>query len=221
MEQSAVVDLVSSLGGLLVITAGMPLARYAGRRWVTWPLIGLTVAVAGLITWSAVLGGLWYALANAILAVGVILLWDHHRGARHGRPGTLMLTVAAWRVRRGTAGHRRPDGRRLRTIAQIRAEYGQNVLDDAARDPHLDRVLTVYEQHLPNLLRDPDGTLDLLCVTVFANGYLDSLSDPGRHRNSEPPYAGYTHHMLILAALCRLAERLPTIDAAPTAARPA
>ena len=204
-------NLVSSLGGLLTLLAGVPLIRYAGRRWVTWPLTTVTVGVVALVVWSAVHGGFWHALPNSLLTIGMILLWDHHLGARHGRPGTLMLKLTAWRVRRGKAGHRRPDGGRMRTMAQIRAEYGQNVLDDAARDPHLDRVLNIYEQQLPELIRDPDGALDLLGVTVFANLYLDSLSAPGQHPASEPPYAGYTHHMLIIAALCRLADRLPAI----------
>jgi hypothetical protein len=202
---------VSSLSGLATIAAGVPLTRYAGRRWVAWPLLALTAAVGGLLIWSALFGGFWIALPNALLGIGLVMLWDHHLGARHARPGPIMLRLTAWRIRRGKAGHRRPDGRRLLTIAELRAEYGQNVLDDATRDPHLDHVLAVYEEHLPELIRGPDNETDLLDITVFANRYLDRLSDPDRPTFPGPPYAGYTHHMLIIAALCRLADQVPTI----------
>lgn len=211
-DPAAPLNLVSSLGGLLAIGAGVLVVRFAERGWVIWPLLALTACVTAMVAWPTVAGSFWYAVPNGVLAIGVVVLWDHHLGARHGRPGRIALLLAAWQIRRGKAGQRRPDGRPMRTIADLRAEYGQNVLDDAARDPLLERVLSIYEEHLTELIRRPDGTIDLLLVTAFANHYLDSLSDPGRHRPTEPPYAGYTHHMLALAAMCRLASRLPTIS---------
>ncbi|MGN9912658.1 hypothetical protein ACTMTJ_34500 [Phytohabitans sp. LJ34] len=128
---------------------------------------------------------------------------DDRAGAKGSR--------ATWQVRRGKICQTRLNGQPVRTIADLRAEYGQNVLDDAARDHVLDQVLTVYEQQLVDLMRRPDRRLDLLAVTTFANLYVDSLSEPSRRPAGEPPYGGYSHPMLVIAAMCRLAERLPAI----------
>jgi hypothetical protein len=44
----------------------------------------------------------------------------------------------------------------MQTMGELRAEYGQGLLDDAARDPVLDRVLNIYVDELAARLRQPD-----------------------------------------------------------------
>lgn len=111
----------------------------------------------------------------------------------------------------------------MQTIGELRAEYGRNVLDDAARDPALDRVLNVYVDEIAALLRDakPPLPLNIMAVTSLANQYVDSLSEPNRQGRGTRPYRGYSSDMLAIAAMCRLAERLPTMAAPRSTSGPA
>ncbi|BCB77922.1 hypothetical protein GCM10022251_37630 [Phytohabitans flavus] len=210
-DATALLSLSGSIGGASTVGTGVLAIRFGARRWVVWPLLAVTILVAGLIVWSAINGGLWYAVPNSLLAVAMVALWDHHLATRQARPSRLALAFTAWRARRGVL--RGPGGRRVRTIDQLRAEYGQSILDDATRDPILDHLLSTYERRIEAVASESGERLDAVSVTAFANRYLEMLSDPGRHLRSEPPYAGYSRHMLVIAATCRLADRFARVPA--------
>jgi hypothetical protein len=210
-DAAALLGLGGCIGGATTAGAGVLVIRWAASRWVVWPLLAVTAVVAGLIVVSALHGGVLHAVVHGLLAVAMVALWGHHLAVRRDRPSRLAVALVSWRAGRGVL--RGPQGRRIRTIDQLRAEYGQNVLDDAARDPILDRLLSAYEQRIAAVAREAGERLDALSATVFANRYLESLSDPGRHAGGEPPYAGYSRHMLVIAATCRLAQRLPQVSA--------
>jgi hypothetical protein len=209
-------DLVTTIAFVANVVLIWPMMRdAAGRRWMVVPLLAVTAATAGSVYLAVEFGGWFDLLSHGALALFVALHWDMHIGARQGRPALVPLLLTARQLRRGKTRLTRADGRPMQTIGELRAEYGQGVLDDAARDPALDRVLNIYVDKLTALLRNPgDGDqplpLDLMTVTSLANKYVDSLSEPGRQGGSRP-YCGYSTDMLAIAAMCRLAERLPTL----------
>jgi hypothetical protein len=182
-------------------------------------LLILTVATAGLL-----LFGIWRRQADTtVLAVAVAvvagLAWDRHIGASNGRPGGWIGQMLTGRPCR-TGRMSKPGGGRMRTIDELRAEYGQTVLDDASWDPVLDRLLDQYAAAAAAQLRKAAPSLaghryvDVVVVTGYANGRLDAMSDPGR-RPSGRRYRGYTDDMLTIAALCRLADTLSIPAAEP------
>jgi hypothetical protein len=71
--------------------------------------------------------------------------------------------------------------------------------------------LDVYVDNVVRILHRPGEPLDAMTVTYLAHHYLDSLCDPARRPGGDPPYRAYSHPMLVIAAMCRLAERLPLL----------
>jgi hypothetical protein len=117
----------------------------------------------------------------------------------------------------------KPGGGRMRAIGELRAEYGQTVLDDASWDPVLDRLLDQYAAAIAAQLHKPAPGrhgrpalrhVDVVVVTGYANGRLDAMSDPDRPPSGRR-YRGYTDDMLTIAALCRLADTLSIPAAKP------
>jgi len=135
----------------------------AGRRWMVVPLLAVTAATVATGYLAVEFGDFFAWFSGGALVVFAALHWDIHIGAWQGRPALVPLLLAARKLRRGKARLKRADGRPMQTIGELRAEYGQGVLDDAARDPVLDRVLNIYVDELTALLRKPgdgDGAPD-------------------------------------------------------------
>ncbi|WIN00118.1 hypothetical protein ACTOB_003802 [Actinoplanes oblitus] len=185
--------------------------RPEAPRWSLPALAGTTLAGVLLAT---ITGHSAWAVPVAmplITTATVKYLWSVAKDRRDGR-----LARLVWRGL-GKVALTRPDGRAMLSIAQVRAEYGQSVLDDAARDPELDRILDSYVDELAAQLRKPTPKqptpvpLTVVLVTAFANGYLEAVTDP-RRRPGASPYRGYSLDMVVLAALCRLADRLDDSD---------
>lgn len=100
------------------------------------------------------------------------------------------------------------------TLTELRAEYGQRIIDDARRDPVLERVLHEIGTTLLTSVRNLDkgGSGDggssqplirYMLLTELANRYLSSVTEPYT-RIPPSPYRGYSHPMLIVAAACLL-----------------
>lgn len=99
------------------------------------------------------------------------------------------------------------------TLTELRAEYGQRIIDDARADPVLARVLDDIGTTLLDSVRalDKDGltppvnrpVVRYILLTELANRYLASVTEPFTHIPPSP-YRGYSHPMLIVAAACRL-----------------
>lgn len=95
------------------------------------------------------------------------------------------------------------------TLTELRAEYGQRIIDDARRDPVLATVLheigTTLLTSVRSLDKGPTGQplIRYILLTELANRYLASVTEPS---TSIPPspYRGYSHPMLIVAAACLL-----------------
>jgi hypothetical protein len=95
------------------------------------------------------------------------------------------------------------------TLTELRAEYGQRIIDDARADPVLARVLHEIGTTLLSSIRGLDSGLTpqplvrYILLTELANRYLASVTEP--HTVVPPsPYRGYSHPMLIVAAACLL-----------------
>lgn len=205
MPRSANILILASM--VLLFGAGYFVAvvpRLAASRAVTVLLAVQNAAVAALAALAVAHRSWWDLLTAGIFAAGSIVLWEMHRAARKRRPSRLV-----WRLlNRHLAPSR--GGRRLWTIAELRAEYAQTILDDAERDPELAAILEEFggriaaesekQDDMP-----PGGQVALL--TAYANGYLDSLSEPGRQPSTRG-YRGYSTDMLMVAAVCAAADRL-------------
>lgn len=188
-------------------------------RWFLLPLSVATVgalAAVGLGLWTQ----LWWELVDAaLLGAMVAMMWATW----------ILMTRGRWlhdRAMRRTADRMAAkDGRGWLTMAEIRAEYAQTVLDDARRDPLLDQVLTEAAVSWADYLRQSGETMPMdVKVRMFANGWLDSLSEPRERREAVlaglpvgpaekeanlpmvPTYGTYSPRILILAALCRVDE---------------
>ncbi|MCX5070824.1 DUF6401 family natural product biosynthesis protein [Micromonospora lupini] len=177
--------------------------RWRASRWLTaWlllPSLGALVLIAGA-TWI----GSWFLLA---LAGGLVLMlaieWDMHLGARRGDGGRFLAFVATRMVSRKKWSPR-SGGRPLLPIDELRAEYGQGVLDDARRDPRLAHILDQTTAVLEERILGPDRPgLPLIRITAYANGLVDALSEPDR-KPSRPAYRAYSSDMILVAALCQL-----------------
>ncbi|GAA4731102.1 hypothetical protein [Phytohabitans rumicis] len=190
--------------------------RVAASRWIIGPLLLLTAATAGLFAATIVYRDLWTMFPAAALMLMIAVHWDNRLSARRGwTGGRLGLHLAGRRIRRGKVRFITSSGRRMHTLDEIRAEYAQTILDNAAHDQDLDQLLNETADDIEALLRQPDddGTprsLDAITVASFANRVLDQFSDPDR-RPPAAPYRGYSRDMLTIAALCRLGGRLPTV----------
>lgn len=207
MPRSANLLMLGSM--LLFFAAGyatVAMSRLSGGRPITALLMvqtALTLAFAAV----AVDYRSWWDLVTAvILLAGSAFVWEAHLAARAGRPSRLV-----WRrVSRALARER---GRsRLWTLEELRAEYAQTILDDAARDPELAAILDRFADGIAAEFEKPDGRRVVgpkEFLTVYANGHLDSLSDPGREPHRQG-YRGYSTDMLIIAAVCQAADRLET-----------
>jgi hypothetical protein len=112
------------------------------------------------------------------------------------------------------------------TLTELRAEYGQRIIDDARRDPVLATVLHEIGTTLLESVRALDKgaanrpLIRYILLTELANRYLSSVTEP--HSRIPPsPYRGYSHPMLIVAAACLLgtSRRLRTPGGGRDAAR--
>lgn len=197
--------------GLLIIGVLFPMGnpRLLRSRVVTVLLIAATAAAVALAVTSA-----WAGTWDGLLALALLLLsaieWDLHIAERRGHTTVITRWVAALLLRRYRLAVG-PSGRRLQSMEELRVEYGQAVLADAARDPvlaHLiDQLAADFEEQI--FRDDPERALAGLRLTAFANGYLDAMSEPGR-QSAHRPYRGYSPDMLAVAALCQLAEHYLT-----------
>lgn len=184
------------------VTVAVP--RLSGTRVVTTLLAVQNGLVVALIAVAVAYRSWWDLVTAGTLAAGAAFVWEMHLAARAGRASRLV-----WRrVSRILA--RRRGGRRLWTLAEVRSEYAQTILDDAERDPQLAAILDEFADRIAEDVAKRDGTklvgaTELL--TAYANGHLDSLSDPGR-QPSRPGYRDYSTDMLMIAAVCRAADRL-------------
>ena len=128
-------------------------------------------------------------MIGASLLMRLFARWPHH--------------LDRFRYRRNEAGL---------TLTELRAEYGQRIIDDARADPVLAQVL----DDIGTTLLDSVRTLDkgrtppanrpvvrYILLTELANRYLASVTEPFTHIPPSP-YRGYSHPMLIVAAACRL-----------------
>ncbi|GAA1042049.1 hypothetical protein GCM10009557_67180 [Virgisporangium ochraceum] len=95
------------------------------------------------------------------------------------------------------------------TLTELRAEYGQRIIDDARADPVLARVLHEIGTTLLESVRTLDKApahrplIRYILLTELANRYLASVTEP--YSSIPPsPYRGYSHPMLIVAAACVL-----------------
>jgi hypothetical protein len=195
------------LAGILLFAADGLLTHFRPRLAAGWVGVALPAAMAGIVVTLAVATAVrpsWWTLVDAvIIAAGLVVVWDLNRSARTGCPSRILRR----RIQRQLARER---GRPLQSLAQLRAEYGQTILDDAARDPILAELLDEYAEVIAEEMQEPEGRPGIGSVealTLYANGFLDSLSQPGR-RPQGPAYRGYSREMLTVAAVCRAAERL-------------
>ncbi len=126
--------------------------------------------------------------------------------------GVAMATVAA--LHRPIFGYlwrreARRQGRLLIGLDVIRAEHAAQVLDDAMRDPELDRVVTVAERLIADDLsarwgwRYPFIRRHLL--SFYGSEILAAVTRPGSRLAS--PYRSYGATRILMAAVVRLAER--------------
>jgi len=206
--------IVNTLMSMIALRPGAP-------RWSMPVLAGTTLA--GVVVLATVAGpGTWVVpvVMPLIATASARYLWSVANSRPDGRIARLV-----WR-RLGKGPLTRADGRAMLSLAELRAEYGQNVLDDAARDPELDRVLDSQVDQLAARLREPTPVrptpmpLTVVLVTAYANGYLEAVTDPHR-RPGTSPYRDYSRDMVVLAALCRLADRLDGTDLPESRPRPA
>ncbi|MGI5214936.1 hypothetical protein [Plantactinospora sp. CA-290183] len=176
----------------------------------------LLAGTAGVV--AVLAGALWtrspwllaLAAAQAILAT---MVWPVHAMVRTGRLNWFCLMLAR-AVRTG----RTPTGACWQTMEQLRAEYGQTVLDDATRDPVLDDLLTQAARQFEAALAADASPLPLdTQITMYANGVVEAFSDPpekvAQIRHELPPdrrqrwlfprYCGYAPFMLAIATMCR------------------
>ena len=98
------------------------------------------------------------------------------------------------------------------TLTELRAEYGQRIIDDARADPMLAQVLDEIGTKLLASVRTLDKSttprinrpvVRYILLTELANRYLASVTEPYT-RIPPSPYRGYSHPMLIVAAACLL-----------------
>jgi hypothetical protein len=92
------------------------------------------------------------------------------------------------------------------SLTELRAEYGQRIIDDARADPVLARVLHEIGTTLLDSVRamgDNRPLIRYILLTELANRYLASVTEP--YTSIPPsPYRGYSHPMLVVAAACVL-----------------
>jgi hypothetical protein len=119
----------------------------------------------------------------------------------------LMRLFARWPHHVDRFGYSRD--RKGLTLTELRAEYGQRIIDDARADPVLATVLdeigTTLLASVRTLDKGPAGRplIRYILLTELANRYLSSVTEP--YTPIPPsPYRGYSHPMLIVAAACVL-----------------
>lgn len=168
-----------------------------GASITTLAVLTLIVAALGLVAAGHRSG--WDLFTTGAFAAGTAVLWDLNRPLWAGKPSRIVQR-RVWRTLR-----RERHGRPLLTLSQVRAEYGQTILDDAARDRVLAELLDDRAAQIVARVDLRVGGVHML--TAYVNGYLESLSEPGR-RPRGPVYRGYSDEMLTIAAVCRAAERL-------------
>ncbi|MGS2615157.1 DUF6401 family natural product biosynthesis protein [Micromonospora sp. LZ34] len=207
MPRIASLLLLSSL--LLFFAAGyatVAAPRLSGSRAVTALLLAQNATATALAAVAVGTRSWWDLVTALILGVASVVPWELHLATRAGRPSRVL-----WRQISRTLAQRR-GGRRLWTLTELRAEYAQTILDDAEQDPNLAAILDDLADRVVDHVKGADdgprlGLAETL--TAYANGYLDSLSDPGR-QPLRPGYRGYSTDMLMIAAVCLAADRLGT-----------
>jgi hypothetical protein len=198
------------------------ISRPQAPRW-SRPALAATTMTGVAVLATATRSWVWIiaVVAPLLTTAAMKCLW----AAANKRPGGRMARLL-WR-QLGKITLRGPDGQPMLSLVTLREEYGQNLLDDAARDPELDRVIDDYAEHLEAHLREvpsqrsATAPLNVLTLTAYANGYLRSVSDPHRPASRCSPYRSYSTDMVVLAALCRLADRLDSTVMPKIRPRPA
>ncbi|MBM0201916.1 hypothetical protein JNW90_01435 [Micromonospora sp. STR1s_5] len=184
--------------------------RWRASRWLTAWLVLSTLAELVLTAGAAWFGSGILLTAAGGLGLMLALEWDMHLGARRGGIGHFLGFIAT-RMLSHKQWSPRANGRPLLSIEELRAEYGQGVLDDARRDPRLAHILDQTAAVLEERILGPGRPqeLPLIRVTAYANGLVDALSEPGRVP-SRRGYRTYSTDMILVAALCQLHDSLVT-----------
>ncbi|MFG1659136.1 hypothetical protein ACGFIY_21645 [Micromonospora chersina] len=205
MPRSANLLIIVAL--FLFLAAGylmVAVPRLARSSAVTVLLVVQSGAVFTLAALAVAHDSWWDLVTAAVLAGGTVLPWEMHLRARTGRPSRLVWRMVNRHLAQGRGG------RRLWSLVELRAEYAQTILDDAQRDEALSEILDEFADRIAaetlKVGNVPTGG-EVALLTAYANGYLDSLSEPGRSP-SPPGYRGYSTDMLMIAALCRAEDRM-------------
>lgn len=205
MPRTANLLLVAAM--FLFLAAGfatVAIRRFSGTRVVAALLAAQAIVVVSLAAVAVTHRSWWDLVTAVILGAGSVVPWEMHLAARRGRPSRLVWRMVSRHLARGRGG------RRLWSLAELRAEYAQTILDDADRDAELAAILDEFGERIAAETRKTDGLPaggELALLTAYANGYLDSLSEPGR-LPSQRGYRGYSTDMLMIAAVCRAADQL-------------
>jgi hypothetical protein len=218
------------LGAALTVAAASAVAIVQPvRRRLPAPLVE-SLLLAGSV--GAACLALWFIhrgdwLAAAVTGLIATVLWAARAEDLGRRPWwTALLVRFAIRVMaRRPARIDRVSAARAEvgmTLTELRAEYAQTILDDAARDPDLAEILerlggdllaTVCELETAGRSAEPTprALSRYLILTALANSYLANLTEPGT-TVPPSPYRAYSQPMLVLAAACQVgtSDRLQT-----------
>lgn len=220
---------VAALSGPLMLLMSRPFSPVADRL-VERALLAYAAAVGGGVT-LLVTSGVPQVVAEFGVTLGVTLAFAAllTRDARRTvcGQGVLMPRLLDLGARWALARRERAD-KQLRdhklagirySIGDIRGEYAQQALAAAVGDPGLDRLinhlaagvsafLDSVEEQCPNPFGERHHAAlhtRYRTLTIFANSYLDRLSDPG----ACPPqriHPYFSEMAIMTAALCRLAD---------------
>ncbi|SCL12956.1 hypothetical protein GA0070616_0077 [Micromonospora nigra] len=204
--------LLAASTGILTTLAGMLFAvdRLRPSLFMTAWLSLATLAELGLVATTVWRGHWFFAVPAVGLGLLLVAQWNMHLGARRGDGGRLLALIARRFLTRQSP---RVDGRPLRPMDDLRAEYGQGILDDSRRDPTLAHLLDQAAATLDDRLfgKGRSKELPLIRIEAYTNGLVDALSEPGR-APSQHRYRGYSSDMILIAALCQLYDRYDEVD---------
>ncbi len=233
--------LVGLPGVVMSLTGRALRRRCTGFSFVT-ALVGAGLLLLGAIGVQTVTGTL---LGAAICGVAWLGVENRVISRRTKRPVTMLLTEMKLQVVTRLPEDRNrlvlsmtreglPEDVPVVTLRTVRSKWAGTVLDDAARDEHLDQLVRELEMVIVWTLttRPPvpwlptraaiQQVMGEVKLTKYANVVISR--NTGGHRDMYPSYRGYSPAALYLAAVCRLAAD-PTVlfsidENAPAGARP-
>lgn len=156
-------------------------------------------------------------------AIGVIVAGVSWAGSRRRREESVQAAVERRIQRRGwdydLAAFRQRHPSFTHSLGQVRAELAHRVLDDAAVDPDVDRVVVEEQQHTWQIMGDAfaaqeselpaspwiRGLRRYYCLTGVANQLISEMTTPGTEINQRLA-CGHGIGAVKLAAIVRLAE---------------